>query len=256
MKAIDSHAHISDKVYDADREAVINRSFESGVCAIIDIACEEKVWDKSLKLSQKEGIWTTFGIHPHEAQNAVDEDFKKLLKLLENKKAVAVGEAGLDYYYNYSPQDLQKKVFKRQIDIAAEVNKPIVIHSRNSGLDVISILKEYKRVPSGVIHSFDGSMQEAKIYIDMGFMLGVCSTITYPKAQEIRNVIADAPLSNLLIETDCPYRAPQNERGKRSEPSFVLEIAEKLAEIKNISIEEVCAATYTNAERLFLGGQK
>ncbi|MDR3049159.1 MAG: TatD family hydrolase [Elusimicrobiota bacterium] len=249
---IDSHAHITDAAFDNDREETVKRAFDLGISHIFEIACEEKYWDSALDLSQKENIFVSFGIHPHEAQNATADDFKKLSELISSKKCIAVGETGLDYHYDFSPRDIQKRVFARQIDLSISKNKPVIIHARKAIGDIIAILKSYNRQFNGVIHSFEGSLKEAQFFIDMGFKLGVCSIITYPKCGDIREVFSKIDISKLLIETDCPYRAPQNYRGKRNEPSFVIEIAKKLAEIKNMSFEEVCSKTAQNASNLFL----
>ncbi|MDR0823000.1 MAG: TatD family hydrolase [Endomicrobium sp.] len=250
---IDSHTHITDAAFDNDRQEVIKRAFDLNVKPIFEIACEEKYWGAALDLSQQENIFVSFGIHPHEAQNAVGDDFKKLSKLISSKKCIAVGETGLDYHYDFSPRDIQKKVFVRQIDLSIGKDKPIIIHARKANDDIIAILQSYKRSFKGVIHSFEGSLKDAQTFLNMGFYLGVCSTITYPKSDDIREVFSKIDISKLLIETDCPYRAPQIYRGKRSEPSFVIEIAKKLAEIKNMPFEEVCNKTAQNSLNLFLG---
>ncbi|MDR3244044.1 MAG: TatD family hydrolase, partial [Elusimicrobiota bacterium] len=187
---IDSHTHILDEAFDNDRQETIKRAFDAGITAIFEIACEEKLWDKAEQLAALDNIYLSFGIHPHEAQNAVQADFERLLKLLSLKKCAAIGETGLDYHYDFSPRDIQRKVFLRHIDISIEKRKPIIIHCRKAIEYIISILKSYRKLPKGVIHSFEGSLEDAQVFIDMGFMLGVCSTITYPKCEQIREVFA------------------------------------------------------------------
>lgn len=248
---IDTHAHLTDSKFDEDREIVIKRAFDSGVDKIIEIACETNIWDKALEFSKKDNIYVSFGIHPHEAQNATDEDLKKLESFIETEKCIAVGEIGLDYHYDFSPRDIQREVFIKQLDIAVKHNKPVIIHCRSAYAEMIVLLKKYGKLPEGVLHCYSGTPEEAKIYAEMGFLLGIDGPVTFPKSDKLRQVVAQTDISGLLIETDCPYLAPQKHRGQRNEPAYIVETLKKIAEIKNVSFEKAAEITTKNAERLF-----
>ncbi|MDR2860336.1 MAG: TatD family hydrolase, partial [Elusimicrobiota bacterium] len=234
------------------REEVIKRAHNIGITKIFEVVCEQNLWNKGVEIAKKDNIFISFGIHPHEAKTAVQEDFVKLENLINNEKCIALGEIGLDYHYDLSPRQVQKEVFKKQIEISIKNKKPIIIHCREAHEDMIDILKQYPTLPKGIIHSFDGSLKQAQIYIDMGFLIGICSTITFPKSDEIRQIAAELDISKLLVETDCPYRAPQKFRGKRSEPAYVIEIIEELAKVRKMPFSEVENITTQNALSLFL----
>ena len=248
---IDTHAHLTDPKFDADREEVLKRARGAGVGKIIEIACETSLWDKALAFAAQSGIYLSFGIHPHEASKAGERDFKKLETLLQNEKTVAVGETGLDYHYDFSPRKIQREVFLKQLDLAARFNKPVIIHCRSAYEELITMLKNRKPLPKGVIHCYSGTPQEAKILSDMGFLLGIDGPVTFPKSGKLRQVVSETDISNLLIETDCPYLAPQKYRGKRNEPAYVVEVLNEIAKIKNIPYEEAKKITTENAEKLF-----
>jgi TatD DNase family protein len=250
--AIDTHTHISDFRFDADRDEVIKRAETAGVNKIFEILCEPEVWNKGLDLAKRENIFVSFGIHPHQAKDVKASDFTELEKNIKINKCIAVGETGLDYHYDLSPRNLQKKVFRKQVEIAKNNSLPLVIHCRNAYNDTIEILREFSLHHTGVIHSFDGSLEQAQIFIEMGFLLGICSVITFPKSDELKNVVSRIDISKLLSETDCPYRAPQKFRGKRSEPSYVVEIIKEIARIKNISFGAAEEITSQTAQKMFL----
>ncbi|AKL97441.1 TatD family hydrolase [Endomicrobium proavitum] len=248
---IDTHAHLTDSKFNQDREFVLQRAKAAGVSYIFEIACETGEWDAALEFSKRDNIYASFGIHPQEAQNVSEKDFKKLEELLKNPKAIAVGEAGLDYHYETESKQLQKEVFIKQIDIAIKHNKPLIIHCREAFDDIINILKAYKTLPKGVVHYFTGAAQEAKFFTDRGFLLGVDGPVTYPKNETLRQVVAETDISKLLIETDCPYLSAQNYRGQRNEPAYVIETLKAIAAIKRISYEEAAKITTDNAKKLF-----
>ena len=250
---IDTHAHISDVKFDEDRETVIQRAFDSGVGKLIEISCEMHYWDKTLELLKCDNIFAAFGIHPVDVIQAVATDYSKLETLVQNKKCVAVGEFGLDYHYDASSQNIvtQKKSLAKQLELVAKYNKPVIIHCRNAYDDMIVFLKEYKNIPKGVIHCFSGSPYQAKEFVEMGFMLGIDGPVTYKKSDILKQVVLETDISKLLTETDCPYLTPQKYRGKRNEPSYVVEVAKEIAKIKKISIEEVLQITTQNAVELF-----
>jgi TatD DNase family protein len=250
---IDTHAHVTDLKFDGDRDAVVQRAFDFGVEKIIEISCEVGYWDKALEFSKKDNIFASFGIHPVDACGATFEDYNKLQTLIQNKKCVAVGEFGLDYHYDSSRQNIniQKESLLKQLDIATKFNKPIVIHCRDAYEDMIVFLKEYKKVPKGVIHCFCGSSSQAKIFVEMGFLLGIDGPVTYKKSESLKQVVLNTDIDKLLIETDCPYLPPQKYRGQRNEPSYIVETLKEIATIKNISVSEVSKMTTSNAVKLF-----
>jgi TatD DNase family protein len=250
---IDTHAHLSDEKFDKDRNVVIERAFNAGVEKIVEISCETQYWDKALELSKHDNIFVAFGIHPNDVGKVSAEDYKKLELLIQEKKCVAVGEIGLDYHYDSSEQTaaLQKEFFANQLKLAAKVNKPVVIHSREANEDVVSILKSFKIIPKGVIHCFSGTPQQAKEFVDLGFLLGIDGPVTYKKYETLKQTVLETEVNNLLVETDCPYLSPQKYRGKRNEPSYVVETLKEIAAIKNILFEEASKITTQNAAKLF-----
>lgn len=248
---IDSHAHTTDTKFDTDRNEVLNRAFANGLEYIIEVGCEPPFWDKVAELSKNEKIYSMFGLHPQDAGKFNDELFDKLKTLLNDKKCVAVGEIGLDYHYENYDGKLQKEVFIKQINLALEINKPICVHCRDAYDDMVEIFKSFTGLPKGVIHCFSGSFEQAKVVLDMGFLIGVDGPSTYPKSNKLTKVIENVPLDKILVETDCPYLAPQKYRGTRNEPAYVVEVAKKIAEVKNVSFEEVCETTFANTLKLY-----
>ena len=248
---IDTHAHLTDSKFDADRDEVLKRAFDAGVGKIIEIACETEIWDKAREFAKKDNIYVSYGIHPHEADKAREKDFEKLELLLQEEKTVAIGEIGLDYHYDFSPRKTQREVFLKQLDIAKKYNKTLIIHCRSAYAELITILNNYKDLPKGVIHCYTGTPEESKILVETGFMLGIDGPVTFPRSDKLRQVVAETDISKLLIETDCPYLAPQKYRGQRNEPAYIAETLKKIAEVKNISFEEAEKTTYRNAAGLF-----
>ena len=252
---IDTHAHLTDPKFDADRDETLQRAFDSGISKIFEIACETKLWDAAYEFSKKDNVYVSFGIHPHDAQHASDEDFIKLEELIEAHKCIAVGEIGLDYHYDLSPRDTQREIFIRQLDIAVKHNKPVIIHCRSAYEEMITLLKKYGNLPKGVLHCFSGTPEEAKIYVEMGFLLGIDGPVTYPKSDKLRQTVQETDISKLLAETDCPYLSPQKYRGKRNEPSYITETLKEIAAVKEISFEEASKITADNALKLFNIGE-
>jgi TatD DNase family protein len=250
---IDTHVHLSDEKFDTDRNVVIERAFNAGVEKIVEISCEPQYWDKALELSKHNNIFVVFGIHPNDVEKVSAEDYKKLELLIQEKKCIAVGEIGLDYHYDSSEQAavLQKKFFSIQLNLAVKFNKPVVIHSREANEDVVSILKSLKIIPKGVIHCFSGTPQQAKEFVDLGFLLGIDGPITYKKSEALKQTVLETELNNLLVETDCPYLSPQKYRGERNEPSYVVETLKEIAAIKNIFFDEASKIITQNAVKLF-----
>lgn len=250
---IDTHAHITDVRFDIDREVVIQNAFNLGVEIIFEVACESIYWDKALEFLKRDNIFASFGIHPNNVLKTTHEDFDKLKILVQNKKCIALGEIGLDYHYDSSIENInfQKELFIKQIDIANKYNKPIIIHCRDAYEDTIDVLEEYKFAPKGVVHCFSGNLEQAEIFIKSGFLLGIGGILTYNKSDNLKQVVFETDISNLLCETDCPYLAPQKCRGQRNEPSYIIETLREIAKIKKMLFSEVVQVMTQNALKLF-----
>lgn len=250
---VDSHIHLDMKIFDSDREFVIKESFENGVKYFLNVGYDYESSLNSHKLSKTyEFIYASLGFHPHDAKDFKDKyliEFEKFIK--DNKKIVAIGEIGLDYYRNLSPKETQIEVFKKQIEFSIEINLPIIIHERDSFWDTVEILKKYKGKIRGVFHCFGGDISKLKEVINLGFYLGIGGTITYPKNNTLRETVKRAPIERILLETDAPYLPPQNFRGKRNEPKFLIYTAEYLAKLFNISMEKLSEITNKNFSELF-----
>ncbi|MGL4606995.1 MAG: TatD family hydrolase [Eubacteriaceae bacterium] len=251
---IDSHAHLDDEKFDIDREAVLKRAKENGVEFIINPASDEGSSRRGIALSKKYPmIYTTVGIHPHDAKDYVSEKHGELLREWGRiEKVRAIGEIGLDYHYDFSPREVQKVVFVEQMNIAKEVGLPIVIHNRESMEDMQRILKEhFDPAYGGVMHSYSGSVEMAKVFLDMGLYLSISGTLTFKNARKLPEVVKIVPLDRLLVETDSPYLTPIPHRGKRNEPSYVSFVAKEIARIRGMTPEEVGEITSENAKNFF-----
>jgi len=256
MDLIDSHAHIDFPQFDDDRDAMLARARAAGVSTILAIGVgpgPEKL-DAALPYAEAHNwIYTTVGIHPHEAKEVTPAHLDTLAKLARHPKVIAFGEIGLDYYYDHSPRDVQARVFRQQMELAAAAKLPIIIHCRDAWDDCLRILDEAWKPTGlgGILHCFTSTLEHARHGVDLGFMVSFTGNLTYPKAQEIRDVAKALPLSNILLETDSPYLAPQPFRGKRNEPAYVLEVAKTLANVRNLDLQETAATTSENFRRFF-----
>src|SRR6058998_3171651 len=259
---VDSHAHLEMEQFDSDREQMIARAREAGVESIVAIGSGTGPGslDCGIQLAEKyELIYATIGIHPHEAKLATDADFEELGQLARTPKVIAWGEIGLDYFYDHSPRDVQKRVFLKQLERAGAARLPVVIHCRpsdgsdNAWQDCLSLLEQHWRATSlgGILHCFTGAWSYAKRALDLGFMISFAGNITFPKAQPIRDAAKQVPLDRMLIETDSPFLAPVPYRGKRNEPAFVKEVARQIGDLRGLSTEEVGATTTQNFYRFF-----
>lgn len=249
----DSHAHLDDRKYNDDRHEMLMRARDNGISYIINVGYDIPSSKRSVALAEKyEFIYAAVGIHPHDAANEGDKGLDHLAALLSNPKVVAIGEMGLDYYRDLSPRNIQKDMFRKQIRLALELKKPIIVHDRDAHGDVMSILKEENASQTGgVLHCFSGSLEMAKECLKMGFYISIAGPVTFNNAKKLQEVAAYIPLERLLIETDAPYLTPEPNRGKRNESAFVVNVARQIAELKNINVEEVARATATNAKNLF-----
>lgn len=254
MELLDSHAHVDSKSFAGETDQVVQRAVAAGVSRIVTIGQWHAPGDFGgaieLAAAHPGRVFATIGIHPHEVAKVPEEDWRELERLAALPATVAVGETGLDYHYDHSPRDEQRRWFRHQLDLAAAVDKPVVVHTREADGDTLAILKE-ATVRRGVIHCFTAGPERAKTWLDLGFLLSIPGVVTFKNAEPLREAVRMAPLDRLLIETDCPYLAPIPHRGKRNEPAFVKLVAEKVAELKGVPVEEVAEATTRNAVELF-----
>jgi len=250
----ETHCHL-DYLKDRTNGETIALSQEKGINKFITISVSPDNLDRVIEIAKEhEDVYCTQGLHPHEAKFWNDEVESKILNNLSYEKVVAIGEIGLDFHYNNSPKEKQMKAFKRQLQIASEKNLPVVIHSRDADPETIAVLEEMapKLKKKGVIHSFTSGPELAKKAIELGFCLGFNGIITFKNAQEVRDIVALTPIDRILLETDSPFLTPTPYRGQENGPHFLPFIAEKIAEINGISINEALQKTYQNSSDLFL----
>ncbi|GGB12805.1 TatD family deoxyribonuclease [Macrococcus hajekii] len=250
---IDTHVHLNADQYDEDLQVVIDRALEAGIDRMIVVGFDEKTIKRTMTLiDQYEFIYGVIGWHPVDAIDFTDEYYEWIKELAGHPKVVAIGEMGLDYHWDKSPKDIQQEVFRRQITLAKELKKPIVIHNREATQDVVDILKEENAAEvGGVMHSFSGSTEICDEILKMNFIISLGGPVTFKNAKQPKEVAKHVPLDKLIVETDAPYLTPHPYRGKRNEPAYVKLVAEEIADLRGISYEELAAATTRNAERLF-----
>lgn len=250
---IDTHVHLNADQYEEDLQEVIDRALEANVKKMVVIGFDRITIERAMKLVEEYSfIYAVVGWHPVDAIDCTEEDLRWIEELAAHEKVVGIGEMGLDYHWDKSPKDIQQEVFRKQIRLAQKVKLPIIIHNRDATEDVIRILQEEEAyLTGGIMHCFGGSVETAKQCIDMNFMISLGGPVTFKNAKKPKEVAAEIPLEYLLIETDAPYLAPHPHRGKRNEPALVPLVAEEIARLKGISIEEVAEATTKNAERFF-----
>jgi TatD DNase family protein len=256
MELIDSHCHIDFPQFAEDRDAMLERARAAGVTMLVAIGTgpgPEKL-DAAMPFAERHNwIYTTVGIHPHEAKEVTEAHLDELARLAKHPKVIAWGEIGLDYFYDHSPRDVQARVFRQQMELAKAAKKPIVIHCRDAWPDCMKILEE-EWAPSGlggILHCFSSTLEDAKRGVDIGFQVSFAGNSTFPKAQNLRDIANTLPLENILIETDAPYLAPVPYRGKRNEPAYIAEVAKMLGSVRNLSAEEAAARTSENFRRFF-----
>ncbi|WP_366923400.1 TatD family hydrolase [Metallumcola ferriviriculae] len=248
----DSHAHLGDKRFQSDLEEVISRAKENGVTRILNVGYDLEASRTSVQLAEKyDNIYAAVGIHPHDADSVTQETLAQLRDLAKREKVLALGEMGLDYYRNLSPKNVQQQVFSQQINLAKELKMPIIVHDRDAHQDTIDMLKkEGADQVGGILHCFSGSWQMAKQCLELGFYISLAGPVTFKNAHRPQEIAKMVPVNRLLVETDCPYLAPEPKRGKRNEPGYVCYIAEKIAEIKHISLAELAFITYNNTNTI------
>lgn len=250
---IDTHVHLNADQYEEDLQEVINRALEANVTKMVVVGFDRNTIEKAMQLAADYPfIYAVIGWHPVDAIDCTEEDLQWIEELSANEKVVGIGETGLDYYWDKSPKDVQQALFRKQIRLAQKVKLPIIIHNREATEDVVRILHEEEaHLTGGIMHCYGGSVETAKQCIDMNFMISLGGPVTFKNAKKPKDVATEIPLEHLLIETDAPYLAPHPHRGKRNEPALVTLVAEEIARLKGISVEEVAAATTQNAKKFF-----
>lgn len=249
----DSHAHLDDEAYDDDRSEMLSRARKSGISLVINVGYDLPSSRNSVALAREHDfIYAAVGIHPHDADTATGDAFNELREMAKFPKVVAIGEIGLDYYRELTPGEVQQEAFRKQISLAKELNKPIIVHDRDAHGDVMAILKEEAPfVKGGILHCFSGSWEMAKECLKLGFYISIAGPVTFNNAGKLKEIAAQVPLERLLIETDSPYLTPQPHRGKRNESSYVVHVAERIAELREITPEEIGEVTTANAKKIF-----
>jgi len=253
---VDSHAHLNFPEFAKDLDEVLKRANEAGIKHIINIGTDLATSRQVIALAEKyPHLFAAVGVHPHESKNTKETDWSELELLAKHPKVVGIGEIGLDFYKDYSPQDVQRDAFIKQLEIARKVNKPIIIHSREAHQDTLEILQtpnsKLRTNLRGVAHCFSGSAEMAKKYLDLGFYISVAGPVTFPNADKLRSLVATIPVERLLLETDCPFLAPQQRRGLRNEPSYLVYCAEEFAKIYGLSVDDIARITTHNTIQLF-----
>ncbi len=249
---VDTHAHLQWASFDRDLEEVLDRARKAGIRYIVNIGFDLEGSRKAVELAEEyEGLYATVGIHPHNANKFTERVSSELSELSENPKVVAIGEIGLDYYRDLSPRQVQKEVFEAQLSLAEELNLPVVIHNRDAHADTLKKLSRFRGRIAGVMHCFSGSKEMAQGCIKLNFYLSFAGPITFPNSRRLQGIVKWLDLNKMLLETDSPWLAPQEVRGKRNEPAFLPFIARKIAKLKGISTDELGEATTVNAKELF-----
>lgn len=250
---VDSHAHLDDSRFSDDRDALIQRAWDSGVRRILTIGNGTGPDDMGCGIPYAESrdwIFTSVGIHPHDAARAEDRHFEMMERLSGHPRVLAIGETGLDYHYDNSPRDVQREVFKRQLSLARQLDLPVIVHTREADADTEEILRS-SGVVRGVLHCFTSSAHLAEVALRLGFLISFSGIVTFPNARDLQEIARSVPADRLLVETDCPYLAPVPHRGKRNEPAFVAETAKFLAAARGVSVETLAIETSQNFTRLF-----
>lgn len=247
----DTHAHYDDEKFDGDRETVLSKMADAGVELIVDPASDLASAEKARDIARAyDFVYFAAGVHPHEAQDAAPGYLDALRGLCADPKCVAVGEIGLDYHYDFSPRDVQRRVFAQQLELSKELDMPVIIHEREAVQDNLDILKAHPGV-RGVIHCYSGSWETAKVLLDRGFYLGFTGVVTFKNARKCVEVVEKMPLERMVIETDSPYMAPVPHRGERNSSLLVHLVAERIAAIRGMSVEDVARITLENGKRLY-----
>ena len=249
---IDTHAHYDDEQFDTDRDELLKSMHDGGIGLIVNAASTLESWEKIQRLTEEYPfVYGAVGIHPDEAGTLTEEHMSEMERLLDLEKIVAVGEIGLDYYWDNESHDVQKKWFIRQLELAKKKDMPVIIHSREAAADTMEIMRGYASGMRAVIHCYSYSVEMAREYVKMGYYIGIGGVVTFKNAKKLVNVVKEIPLTSIVLETDCPYLAPVPYRGKRNSSFYLPYVAEKIAEIKGVSTEEVVRQTEENSRTLY-----
>jgi len=252
MRFFDTHAHLNDARFDEDREALIESLPSKDIHLVMNVACDMQEAPKVKALSEKyDFIYAAVGMHPHVAGETSLSDLDAIARYMEHEKFLALGEIGLDYYYDFSPREVQQKWFDAQLSLAKQLDVPVILHIRDAFGDCLDILKAHKDGLRGVMHCYSGSYEFAKLCLDMGLYIAFGGAVTFKNAVKPAEVAAKIPLERLLLETDCPYMTPVPLRGKRNDPSLMRYTAEKIAALRNMEVEELAEITFQNGKQVF-----
>lgn len=247
----ETHAHYDDEAFDEDREGLLNSLKEAGIGTVVNVGASMETSRRTLELMEKYPFfYGALGVHPSETAELNEENFLWLKEALQLPKVVALGEIGLDYYWDTPERGIQKKWFERQMELAKELKLPVIIHSRDAAQDTLEMIQD-AGLKDGVIHCFSYGKEMAKQYLDMGFYLGIGGVVTFKNARKLKEVVEYAPLEQIVLETDCPYLAPEPNRGKRNSSLNLVYVAEEIARIKGLEYEEVTAVTEQNARKMY-----
>lgn len=248
----DTHAHYDDEQFNNDREELLCSMADNNVGTIVNVSAALNSCERVVNMVQDYPfMYAAVGVHPDEVGSLDDEAFARMKELFKRDKVVAVGEIGLDYYWDNESHDIQKKWFIRQLELARELNLPVLIHSREAAGDTMEIMKEYARGLDGVIHCYSYSKEMAQEYVKMGFYIGVGGVVTFKNARKLKETVEVLPLTSIVLETDCPYLAPEPYRGKRNHSAYIRYVAEEIARLKGVTFQEVIAQTEDNAKKLY-----
>ena len=248
----DSHAHLGEDCFAQDFDTVVDNMKAASVTGMMEIGCDGPSSHHAVELAhQYDWIWAAVGSHPDDAEQVDEARIGEYRALCKDPRVKAIGEIGLDYYWDNEPREVQKKWFIRQLELAGELDLPVLIHSREAAADTMEIMKEHAKGLSGVIHCYSYSKEMAQEYIKMGFYIGVGGVVTFKNAKKLKEVVENIPLTSIVLETDCPYMAPEPNRGKRNNSAYIRYVAEKIAELKGITYEEVVEQTEKNARDMY-----
>ena len=248
----DTHAHYDDKQFDEDREQLLDSMRAGGVGTIVNASATVESWDKVLELTREYPfVYGMIGVHPDEVGALDEEKFARMERLLQEEKAVAVGEIGLDYYWDNESHEVQKRWFIRQLELARKWNMPVNIHSREAAADTLEIMKKYAQGMKVIIHCYSYSKEMAEEYVKMGYLIGVGGVVTFKNARRLKETVEAIPLSHIVLETDCPYLAPEPNRGKRNSSLNLSYVAQAIADLKGITAEEVIKVTGENSKAFY-----
>lgn len=249
---VDSHAHLEMRDFERDRDQAVKRALNAGVNRIVTVGTNLEDCRKAIELAERyDCVYASIGIHPHEVKDINSSDYDYLKNLAHHDKVVAYGEIGLDFFRNLSPRDIQIARFREQLDLAHELNLPVIIHDRDAHKETLEFLKSWPGSRRGIVHCFSGDYKMAEECLDLGFFISFTGAVTFKNSEGLRDIVRKIPLENILIETDAPYITPEPNRGKRNEPAYVIFTARKIAEVKGISTEEVGRITSENAKAIF-----